>query len=143
LTPTAASWISGRLPDLAALTGNPVRVEPRMPGVSDSWPPADVTLVAPATLNSVNTIALGITPTWVSAYACEAIGKRWPLAIMPCVNSAFATHPQFARSIETLRNAGVTVLYGEGGFVPNKPGQGRPEAYPWHLALDAAAAMAS
>ncbi|WP_425356967.1 hypothetical protein [Streptomyces inhibens] len=32
----------------------------------------------------------------------------------------------------------VHVLYGEGGFVPNELGQGRPDAYPWHLALEAA-----
>ncbi|WP_432586894.1 hypothetical protein ABVG11_14370 [Streptomyces sp. HD1123-B1] len=38
---------------------------------------------------------------------------------------------------------GVRVLYGEGGFVPNKPGQGRPENYPWHLALEAAASVVS
>ncbi|MEV1012111.1 flavoprotein, partial [Streptomyces sp. NPDC049881] len=48
------------------------------------------------------------------------------------------THPQFARSIGTLREAGVRVLYGPGGFVPNEPGRGRPEEYPWNLALDAA-----
>lgn len=29
------------------------------------------------------------------------------------------------------------VLYGEGGFVPNRPGHGKPEEYPWHLVLDA------
>lgn len=39
-----------------------------------------------------------------------------------------------------LRGAGVTVLYGEGGFVPNQPGQGKPNEYPWQLALAAAKA---
>lgn len=39
---------------------------------------------------------------------------------------------------ETLRAMRVHVLYGEGGFVPNELGQGRPDAYPWHLALEAA-----
>ncbi|MDQ0940629.1 hypothetical protein QFZ67_002334 [Streptomyces sp. V1I1] len=33
---------------------------------------------------------------------------------------------------------GVHVLIGEGGFVPNEPGKGRPDAYPWRLALAAA-----
>lgn len=27
---------------------------------------------------------------------------------------------------------------GEGGFVPNQPGQGKPKEYPWHLVHDAA-----
>lgn len=142
LTPTAASWVADQLPSLAALTGHPVRVEPRLPEVRDPWPPADVVLVAPTTLNSVNAIALGLTPTWVSAHACEAIGKRWPLAVLPSVNSAFATHPQFGRSVETLRAAGVRVLLGPGGFEPTPPGEGRPERYPWHLGLDAADELA-
>ncbi|WP_308427624.1 hypothetical protein [Streptomyces albospinus] len=33
---------------------------------------------------------------------------------------------------------GVHVPCGEGGFVPDEPGKGRPDACPWHLALDAA-----
>jgi hypothetical protein len=69
-------------------------------------------------------------------------GKKIPLVTMPCVNAAYAEHTQFARSIETLRAMGVQVLYGEGGFVPNEPGKGRPDAFPWHLALQAAAQMA-
>lgn len=40
--------------------------------------------------------------------------------------------------METLHGAGVTVLCGPGGFVPNQPGERRPEGLPWHLALDAA-----
>ena len=56
---------------------------------------------------------------------------------MPCVNAAYVEHPEFDQSVATLR-AGVAVLYGEGGFVPNRPGEGRPEAYPWRLALTAA-----
>jgi hypothetical protein len=38
---------------------------------------------------------------------------------------------------------GVEVLYGEGGFVPNQPGQGKPKEYPWALALDAAERIVS
>ncbi|RBM07228.1 flavoprotein [Streptomyces sp. PT12] len=139
LTPTAASWFGDRLPELAELTGRPVRVGHRTPGAADDWPPATVAAVVPATLNTVNTIALGLTPSWVAAYACEAIGKRWPLLVMPCVNAAYATHPQFGRSVATLRDAGVRVLLGApDGFVPLPPGQASPDAYPWHLALRAA-----
>ncbi|WP_129839901.1 flavoprotein [Streptomyces sp. RFCAC02] len=143
LTPMAADWEAERLAGLEALTGRPVHVGPRRPGeADDGWPPATVTAIAPATLNTVNTIALGLTTAWVTAHACEAIGKRWPLAVMPCVNSAYATHPQFGRSIETLRGAGVRVLYGApDGFEPNPPGQGHPESYPWRLLLDAVEEM--
>ncbi|WP_411069528.1 hypothetical protein [Streptomyces sp. cmx-4-25] len=69
----------------------------------------------------------------------EGIGKGTPMAMMPCVNRAYVEHPQFERSIDTLRSARVRVLYGEGGFIPNEPGQGNPATYPWRAALDAVA----
>ncbi len=71
----------------------------------------------------------------------EGIGKGIPLTTMPCVNSAYAQHPQFARSVAELRAAGVSVLYGDGGFVPNEPGQKRP--FPWDAALAEAKAFVS
>ncbi|MCF6526199.1 flavoprotein [Streptomyces sp. JJ36] len=138
LTPTARDWLVGSLGELEEVTGWPVRSAPRRPDETELWPSADVAVVAPATLNTVNTCALGLTPSFVTAYVAEAIGKRWPLVLMPCVNAAYATHPQFARSIGTLRGAGVRVLYGPGGFVPKAPGEGRPEEYPWDVALKAA-----
>lgn len=138
LTPTAARWLAESLDGLAALTGHPVRSEYKRPGEPDVWPPADVIAVAPATFNTINAWALGLTDRFVVGVVAEAIGKGIPLVTMPCVNSAYVQHPAFERSVETLRGAGVRVLYGPGGFVPNQPGQGRPSAYPWHLVLDAA-----
>ncbi|MGW7413165.1 hypothetical protein [Streptomyces sp. NPDC054863] len=58
-------------------------------------------------------------------------------AAPPVCAAAYAQHPQLDRSIDVLRSTGVTVLYGEDGFTPNPPSQGRPEGYPWELALDA------
>jgi len=138
LTLTAADWLEDQLPALEEQTRYPVRCTLRKPSDGDLWPPADAAVVAPATLNTVNIFALGLTPNFVAGCVAEAIGKHWPLVMMPCVNSAYATHPQFDRSIETLRGAGVQVLYGEGGFQPNPPGEGTRAAYPWDLALDAA-----
>jgi hypothetical protein len=139
LTPTAARWLHGQMAELEELTGHPVRWQYKMPGRPDVWPPASVAVVAPATFNTINQWALGITSHFVVGFVAEAIGKGIPLVAMPCVNQAFVQHRQFERSIAELREMGVDVLYGEGGFMPNKPGQGRPEAYPWQLALDAAA----
>lgn len=138
LTETAALWLDDQLPALEAQTGHPVRSAVRTPWDAEVWPRADVAVLAPATLNTVNAAALGLTPHFVGGYVAEAIGRRWPLLVMPCVNSAYATHPQFGRSIGTIREAGVQVLYGEGGFEPLPPGRGDPAAYPWHLALEAA-----
>ncbi|HEV7626060.1 MAG TPA: flavoprotein [Streptomyces sp.] len=142
LTPTAAEWLEDQLPALEGQTGYPVRSTPQRFGSREIWPQADATVLAPATLNTVNSVALGLTPNFVTGYLVEAIGKRRPLVVMPCVNAAYATHPQFGRSIETLRDAGVRVLFGEGGFQPGPPGESDRKAYPWQLALAAARSTA-
>ncbi|GAA3122620.1 flavoprotein [Streptomyces rameus] len=137
LTPTAARWLEPRRGDLERITGHPVRSEYKPPNEPDVWPKADVIAVAPATFNTVNAWALGITRDFVVGVVAEGIGKGIPMVAMPCVNAAYAQHRQFERSIAELREMGVRVLYGEGGFVPNPPGQGKPYAYPWHLVLGA------
>ncbi|MEU8508058.1 flavoprotein [Streptomyces brevispora] len=142
LTPTAARWLEPQRPELERLTGHPVRSEYKMPGSPDIWPKADVILVAPATFNTVNEWALGLTSKFVVGVAAEAIGKRIPALAMPCVNAAYVRHPQFDRSVEVLQGAGVRVLYGPGGFEPNEPGERRPEGFPWERALDAVGAIA-
>ncbi|MFF3073349.1 flavoprotein [Kitasatospora sp. NPDC057936] len=138
LTPTAAGWLQDEMSKLRRLTGHPVKSVYRRPGDPDLLPPADAVLFAPATMNCINSLALGLTTSWVVGYAAEAIGKGIPVAVVPCLNTALAAHPQFPRSVETLRGAGVRVLLGDGGFVPNDPGEERPEGYPWEAALGAA-----
>jgi hypothetical protein len=137
LTPTAASWLHEQIHDLQAITGHPVRSTYKRPGQPDAWPPADAILLAPATFNTINQWAAGFTDKYIVGVVAEGIGKGIRITTMPCVNTAYAQHPAFDRSVATLRSAGVRVLYGPGGFVPNLPGQGRPEAYPWDLALQA------
>ncbi|MFD4633841.1 flavoprotein [Streptomyces sp. NPDC058284] len=142
LTPTAARWIGESLDGLAALTGHPVRSEYKLPGEPDVWPKADVILFAPATFNSLNSWALGLTHNFVVGVVAEGIGKGIPSVTMPCVNAAYVRHRRFEKSVAELREQGVTVLYGEGGFAPNPPGSGSPKAYPWDIALAAAGQLA-
>ncbi|MEU8843013.1 flavoprotein [Streptomyces roseus] len=137
LTPTAAHWVAGSLDGLAALTGHPVRWQYKLPGEPDVWPPADALLFAPATFNSLNAWALGLTDRFAVGVAAEAIGKGTPVVTMPCTNAALAAHPQFDQSLATLRGAGVSVLYGEGGFVPGPAGPDSPPHFPWPAALTA------
>ncbi|WP_431032334.1 flavoprotein [Streptomyces sp. P6-2-1] len=135
LTPAAARWLEPRLPELERVTGHLVRSEYKHPGAADAWPRADAALFAPATFNSINAWALGLTNSFVVGFAAEAIGKGIPLVAMPCVNAAYAQHRALDRSVAELRAMDVRVLYGEGGFVPNPSGERHP--YPWHLALGA------
>lgn len=135
LTPAAARWLEPQVSELERLTGHPVRSEYKWPGAGDAWPRAEVALFAPATFNSLNAWALGLTSSFVVGFAAEAIGKAIPLIAMPCVNAAYAQHRALDRSVAELRGMGVRVLYGEGGFVPNPSGERRP--YPWDLALGA------
>ncbi|MGH3584727.1 MAG: flavoprotein [Pseudonocardia sp.] len=141
LTPTAARWLEADLQALEELTGRPVRSEYKQPGEPDVWPPADVILFAPATFNTVNEWALGLTAKVVVGVVSEGIGKRIPTVAMPCVNAAYVQHRAFDRSVAELREMGVTVLYGDGGFIPNQPGERHP--FPWQVALDAVAAVVS
>ncbi|MEU5973798.1 flavoprotein [Streptomyces sp. NPDC047315] len=133
LTPTAADWLRDELPALEELTGHPVRSRYKRPGEPDAWPKADAILFAPVTANSLNSWALCLTGTFVIGVAAEAVGKGIPIVAMPCVNSAYAAHPRVDQSVNELCDMGVTVLYGNGGFTPNPPGECRP--YPWHTAL--------
>lgn len=51
--------------------------------------------------------------------------------------SARSVRARSPAHIAFLREAGVTVLFGEGGFVPHKPKHGDLDAYPWQAAIDA------
>ncbi|MFJ4864547.1 MULTISPECIES: flavoprotein [unclassified Streptomyces] len=137
LTPTAAHWLSESLDGLAALTGHPVRWQYKFPGQADVWPAADALLFAPATFNSINSWALGLTNNLVIGLAAEATGKRTPAVAMPCANTALAAHPQFESSLSTLRNAGVELLHGEAGYAPDPADPDAPLHFPWGTALSA------
>ena len=118
LTPTANRWLGDQLPALQELTGHPVRSEYKLPGEPDVWPKADVIVVAPATFNTVNAWALGITRDFVIGVVAEGVGKGIPMVAMPCVNAAYVQHRQFERSVAELRAMGVEVLYGGGRPTP-------------------------
>lgn len=136
-TPMAGSWID--IATIEAHTGYPVRTYYKKPGQPDPLPPADAILVAPVTANTVNKWAAGISDTLALGLITEAIGKRLPIAALPFLNAAQAAHPAFERSLQTLRDAGVCILYGPEVLELHQPGQGsyRAEAFPWKQALDA------
>ncbi|MFJ3215049.1 flavoprotein [Kitasatospora sp. NPDC086801] len=114
-------------------TGYPIRSAWRTPAIPQPLPPADAIAVAPATFNTINKWAAGISDTLALGILCEAYGLGIPTAVQPYVNSAQAAHPAYSESLERLRSMGVLI----GDYIPHKPksGGGR-DKYNWTHVLD-------
>ncbi|MFJ3223025.1 flavoprotein [Streptomyces sp. NPDC086783] len=119
--------------DVEQRTGRPIRSAWRSPGDPRPFPAPDAVTVAPATFNTVNKWAGGISDTLALGTLCEAYGLGVPISVLPCVNEALAAHPAYRASVERL--GGMGVRFGDpydGG--PSEEG-GRGE-FRWERALD-------
>lgn len=111
LTPRAASWVDGQV--LAQRTGHPVRHDYQLPGDPDSLPRADAVAVVPATFNTINKWAAGISDEFALGILNEVIGLRIPVIVVPYVKSSLAAHPEFDRNLKKLTAWGANVLPNE------------------------------
>jgi hypothetical protein len=136
-TPSAVDFID--LPALEELTGHPIRARYRQPGEGGKLPPADAVIVAPATYNTINKWAAGISDTFALGLLAELTPSGIPIAVLPFVNASLAANRVFERSVAYLREASVMVLLGGDGFMPHPAGQGesRIDSFPWQTALAA------
>jgi len=127
---------------IEAQTGSPVRSQYRKPGEPRSEM-ADAIIVAPATYNTINKWAHGISDTYALGVLAETTGLGVPIVVLPFVNSALASRPPFVRSVGALRAEGVRILLGPGAIEPHPPRTGGDliDSYPWQLALDEAERM--
>lgn len=127
------------VPALEELTGHQVRTTYRQPE-DEPLPRADAIIVAPATYNTINKWAAGISDNYVLNQLAELTGLGAHIIVLPFVNTGLAGNRVFHRSIQQLRDAGVRVLFGPGEFEPHPPRTGATvlNTYPWHLALQAA-----
>jgi phosphopantothenoylcysteine synthetase/decarboxylase len=123
-------------------TGNPVRSQYAPPGAPRSLIP-DAILVAPATYNTINKWAQGISDTYALGVLAETTGLGVPTAVLPFVNAALASRAPFRRSVESLRAEGARILLGASGIQPHplRTGGNLIDNYPWHLGLDEAERM--
>ena len=96
--------------NIAGLSGHPVRTRYKRPDEPDLLPSPDALVVAPATFNTVNKWAQGISDTLALGLLNEAVGLGLPMIAAPWPNAALAAHPVFIRSVGLLREWGVTVL---------------------------------
>jgi phosphopantothenoylcysteine synthetase/decarboxylase len=123
---------------LATLTGHPVRSDYKRPEEPDVLPPPDAFVVAPATFNTINKLAAGISDTLALGLLNEAIGTGLPVIAVPFPNQMLARHPAFQASIAALRSWGVHLIYDPDQHPLPSPNQGEPgnTLFPWAALQD-------
>ncbi|MFF8591831.1 flavoprotein [Streptomyces sp. NPDC015220] len=129
-TPLALRFIDPEA--VESQTGHPIRSAWRMPGDPRPLPPADAIAVAPATFNTINKWAAGISDTLALGILCEAYGTGVPTVALPCLNAAQAAHPAYRQSLERLRGMGVRI----GSGAPLGSGPGGAVRFRWEEALE-------
>ncbi|MEU1214289.1 flavoprotein [Streptomyces sp. NPDC005790] len=140
LTPNAGRWLraNGEWDRLEALTGLPVRDAPRLPAEPRPHPVADCYVVAPASANFAAELATGIADNQALTQVNEALGTVGvPVVLFPRINAAHARHPAWEGHIETLRGAGVDLVYGSDVWPLYEPRQGPAvRELPWVAILE-------
>ena len=128
-TPQGTKFLD--LAQLERLTGHPVRSEYKRPEEPDVLPRADAIIVFPATFNTINKWAVGISDTLAVGLLCEYTGLKKPIIAVPCFRTGGGLdgHPAFFSSIAFLRACGVHVIY-------------EPERYPPRNQVPAAVILA-
>ncbi|MFM9580683.1 flavoprotein [Streptomyces caniscabiei] len=116
-----------------AQTGRPIRSAWRSPGEPRPTRPADAIAVAPATFNTVNKWAAGISHNLALGILCEAPAMDIPIVVLPYLNSAQAAHPAYRQGLERLREMGVLI----GSYEPHRPkAGGGADRYRWEEVLE-------
>ncbi|MFC7246999.1 flavoprotein [Catellatospora aurea] len=125
--------------ELERLSGNPVRTDYGVaPGTERQVRPVNALIIAPATYNTINKLALGIADTYVLTSVAEIVGRRVPTVIVPFVNAALAARRPFVSAVESLRQEGIAVVLGQASsWLPHQPGTGHSQQtrFPWEAAL--------
>lgn len=139
-TPSAVPFLDAA--SIEKLADGPVRSQYSAPGAARSKIPEAI-IVAPATFNTINQWALGISDTYALGVLAEQTGLDIPIVVIPFVSAALAARPPFQRSVKALRAEGVSILLGPGGIQPH-PVHAEAEhapSFPWPAALDEVAGM--
>jgi phosphopantothenoylcysteine synthetase/decarboxylase len=128
-----------KLVDVEALTkktGRAVVSTHGQPGETRFRRP-DVIIVAPATVNTITKLALGLADTFVAAHLNTAVGSKTPIVILPSLKQVNTNRAIFCEHIEHLRKEGVKILLGEGGIEPTNHSSkdGPLPEFPWDLAV--------
>jgi phosphopantothenoylcysteine synthetase/decarboxylase len=131
-TPMGAKFVD--LQRLEDLTGSPVRTTYKNPEDPDVLPPADAFVVAPATFNTINKLAHGISDTLAAGLVCEGLGLGRPVIVVPWFNRALARSGSYRRSLQYLEEDGARIVLTQ-GTRPGAPLSGQEEPFPWQEVL--------
>jgi phosphopantothenoylcysteine synthetase/decarboxylase len=142
-TPSALKFMD--LDHLANLTGHVVRYDYKQPDEPDVLPPPDAIVVAPATFNTVNKWAAGISDTLALGLLNEALGLGLPVIAVPFPNIALARHPAFRRSMAELEALGVRLLFDPEAHPLPTPnlGPASRDLFPWQALREEFAKLAA
>ncbi len=135
-TPSGMKFLDA--PRLAALSGHPVRSDYKRPEDPDVLPPPDAVVVAPATFNTINKWAAGISDTLALGLLNEAVGVGLPTIAVPFPNTGLARHPAFVRNLATLRELGVRLVFDPDAHPLPTPNLGPPsrDLFAWDALRD-------
>lgn len=73
---------------------------------------SDLIVIAPATANSIATLAHGLAPDMLYS---AILASRAPVLVAPAMEDAMYRHPATQQNLETLRQRGVTLIGPESG----------------------------
>lgn len=113
---------------LAELTGHPVRAHYKNPDEPDVLPAPDAFVIAPATFNTMNKLASGISDTLALGLVHEGVGLGLPIIAAPWPSIQLYRHPVFEHSLATLRQWGMTVVVDPACLPQASEG---PPVFPW------------
>jgi phosphopantothenoylcysteine synthetase/decarboxylase len=130
-TPSALKFMD--LGQVADVTGHLVRYDYKQPDEPDVLPSPDALVVAPATFNTINKWAAGISDTLALGLLNEAVCLGLPIIAVPFPNIALARHRAFKRSMSELRGYGVRLLFDPDVYPLPTPnlGPASRDLFPW------------
>lgn len=115
-TERSLAWFDADAVEL--LTGHPIQSRMREFPEPLFEPLGDAVVVAPASFNTINKVALGLADDMASGLICEALGRDVPITIEAQVGVAFGRHPAYADHVSLLKAAGVRFLQREATSSP-------------------------
>lgn len=115
VTATGAAAGMADVAELERLSGRPVRTGyVYAPDGTRLSPVADAMIVSPATYNTINKLALGISDTYPLSSVAEVIGRGVPTVVVPSVNAALRSRLPYQRAVASLREEGVLFAEDDG-----------------------------